>query len=128
QLSACSVICLCLGPSNGSSCPQSPGNRGCRPEPLGNISEAAGRRMNATTITPGRNDMTADTLPDPALPKPPSMTRLIVAVTLAHVFCPTAGPTVSLRVTFGAFGLAYVVRPLGAIVVGGYTDRAGRKA
>ena len=36
-------------------------------------------------------------------------------------------PTVSLLVTFGAFGLAYVVRPLGAIVVGGYTDRAGRK-
>ena len=30
--------------------------------------------------------------------------------------------------TFGAFGLAYIVRPLGAIVVGGYTDRAGRKA
>ena len=34
----------------------------------------------------------------------------------------------SLLVTFGAFGLAYFVRPLGAIVVGGYTDRAGRKA
>src|SRR5712664_4560258 len=41
---------------------------------------------------------------------------------------PTGNPTVSLLVTFGAFGLAYVVRPLGAIVVGGYTDRAGRKA
>jgi Sugar (and other) transporter len=45
------------------------------------------------------------------------------------VFFPTGDPTVlSLLVTFGAFGLAYVVRPLGAIVVGGYTDRAGRKA
>src|SRR5947208_4533128 len=31
-------------------------------------------------------------------------------------------------ITFGAFGLAYFVRPLGAIVVGSYTDRAGRKA
>jgi MHS family proline/betaine transporter-like MFS transporter len=31
-------------------------------------------------------------------------------------------------ITFCAFGLAYFVRPLGAIVVGGYTDRAGRKA
>src|SRR6476661_10921660 len=50
------------------------------------------------------------------------------AVTLAQVFFPTGDPTVSLLVTFGAFGLAYVVRPLGAIVVGGYTDRAGRKA
>src|SRR2546421_7415508 len=50
------------------------------------------------------------------------------AVTIAEVFFPTGNPTVSLLITFGAFGLAYVVRPLGAIVVGGYTDRAGRKA
>ena len=90
--------------------------------------------------------MTADTLPAAVLPKPPSMNRLIVAatignvfewfdfvvygffaVTLAEVFFPTGNPTVSLLVTFGAFGLAYLVRPLGAIVVGGYTDRAGRK-
>src|SRR6201997_66693 len=50
------------------------------------------------------------------------------AVTIAEVFFPTGNPTVSLLITFGAFGLAYFVRPLGAIVVGGYTDRAGRKA
>src|SRR6266851_3013863 len=91
--------------------------------------------------------MTTDTLRAAALAKPPSMRRLIVAatignvfewfdfvvygffaVTLAEVFFPTGNQTVSLLVTFGAFGLAYVVRPLGAIVVGGYTDRAGRKA
>src|ERR1700731_2107611 len=107
-----------------------------------------GRQRNErTTITPGRNDMTADALPDPVLPKPPSMNRLIVAATIgnvfewfdfvvygffpfpvAEVFFPAGDPTVSLLVTFGAFGLAYIVRPLGAIVVGGYTDRAGRKA
>jgi len=50
------------------------------------------------------------------------------AVTIAEVFFPLDDPTVSLLVTFGAFGLAYVVRPLGAIIVGTYTDRAGRKA
>jgi MHS family proline/betaine transporter-like MFS transporter len=50
------------------------------------------------------------------------------AVTIAEVFFPTNDPTVSLLITFGAFGLAYFVRPLGAIIVGGYTDRAGRKA
>jgi len=90
--------------------------------------------------------MTADTLLAAVLPKTPSMNRLIVAatignvfewfdfvvygffaVTLAEVFFPAGNPTVSLLVTFLAFGLAYVVRPLGAIVVGGYTDRAGRK-
>ena len=50
------------------------------------------------------------------------------AVTIAEVFFPADNPTVSLLVTFGTFGLAYVVRPLGAVVVGSYTDRAGRKA
>jgi len=50
------------------------------------------------------------------------------AATLAEVFFPASNPTVSLLITFGAFGLSYVVRPLGAIVIGAYTDRAGRKA
>lgn len=91
--------------------------------------------------------MTASTLSVGAPPRPPSMRRLIVAatignifewfdfvvygffaVTIAEVFFPTGNQTVSLLVTFGAFGLAYLIRPLGAIVVGGYTDRAGRKA
>jgi MHS family proline/betaine transporter-like MFS transporter len=51
-----------------------------------------------------------------------------LAVTIAQVFFPTGDPTVSLLVTFGAFGLAYLVRPLGAIFVGSYTDKHGRKA
>src|SRR6202162_4863402 len=91
--------------------------------------------------------MTADTMRAAALPKQPSMRCLTVAspignvfewfdfvvygffaVTLAEVFFPAGNPTVSLLVTFGAFGLAYFVRPLGAIVVGGHTARAGRKA
>jgi MFS transporter, MHS family, proline/betaine transporter len=41
------------------------------------------------------------------------------AVTIAEVFFPAGNPTVSLLITFGAFGLAYLVRPLGAIVEGG---------
>src|SRR5271170_3958657 len=91
--------------------------------------------------------MTADTAPVAPHPQPPSMHRMIVAatignvlewfdfvvygffaVTIAEVFFPVHDPTVSLLITFTAFGLAYFVRPLGAIVVGGYTDRAGRKA
>lgn len=50
------------------------------------------------------------------------------ASTLAEVFFPTGNPTVSLLITFGAFGLSYVVRPIGAMVIGAYTDRNGRKA
>jgi MFS transporter, MHS family, proline/betaine transporter len=91
--------------------------------------------------------MTADTVHVAAHSKTPSMHRMIVAatignvlewfdfvvygffaVTIAEVFFPAGNPTVSLLITFGAFGLAYFVRPLGAIVVGGFTDRAGRKA
>jgi len=50
------------------------------------------------------------------------------ASTLAEVFFPTGNATVSLLITFGTFGLSYVVRPLGGIVIGAYTDRAGRRA
>jgi MHS family proline/betaine transporter-like MFS transporter len=50
------------------------------------------------------------------------------AVTIAEVFFPADNPTVSLLITFGTFGLAYLVRPIGAVIVGSYTDRAGRKA
>jgi MHS family proline/betaine transporter-like MFS transporter len=91
--------------------------------------------------------MIAETLHAAAVPKPLSMNRLIFAatignvlewfdfvvygffaVTIADVFFPAGNPTVSLLITFGAFALAYFVRPLGAIVIGGYSDRAGRKA
>src|ERR1700683_921665 len=50
------------------------------------------------------------------------------AVTIAEVFFPSGNPTISLLLTFSAFGVAYVVRPLRAIVVGTYTDRHGRKS
>ena len=91
--------------------------------------------------------MTAASAPLAAHSHQPSIHRLIVAatignifewfdfvvygffaVTIAEVFFPAGNQTVSLLVTFGAFGLAYFVRPLGAIVIGGFTDRAGRKA
>ena len=82
-----------------------------------------------------------------ATPAPPALRRMIVAamignvlewfdfvvfgffaVTIAEVFFPIHDPTAQMLVTWGTFGLAYFVRPLGAIVVGSYTDRAGRKA
>ena len=49
------------------------------------------------------------------------------AVTIAEVFFPVGNPTVSLLITFGTFGLSYLMRPLGAIVVGSYTDRAAAR-
>ena len=50
------------------------------------------------------------------------------AVTISRVFFPTGSETVSLLLTLGTFGAGYLVRPLGAIFLGAYADRAGRKA
>jgi MHS family proline/betaine transporter-like MFS transporter len=50
------------------------------------------------------------------------------AVTLSKLFFPTANETVSLLLTLGTFGASYLARPLGAVVLGSYGDRAGRKA
>ena len=50
------------------------------------------------------------------------------AVTISKVFFPSANETASLLAALGTFGAAYVVRPIGAIVIGAYTDRAGRRA
>src|ERR1700749_4137299 len=51
-----------------------------------------------------------------------------LATTLSAVFFPNSDPVVSLLLTFGSFGLSYLARPIGAIVLGAYADRAGRKA
>ncbi len=50
------------------------------------------------------------------------------ATSIAAVFFPNSNQVVSLLLTFGSFGLSYVARPVGAIVLGAYADRAGRKA
>jgi len=50
------------------------------------------------------------------------------AVTISHLFFPTVDQTLSLLLALGTFGVSYLVRPFGAIVLGAYADRAGRKA
>jgi len=50
------------------------------------------------------------------------------AVTISKLFFPTADPTTALLLTFGTFGVSYLVRPLGALVLGAYADKAGRKS
>jgi MFS transporter, MHS family, proline/betaine transporter len=91
--------------------------------------------------------MTADALAQPALRARPTLTKVIVAaslgnamewfdflvygyfaVTISKVFFPTENETASLLLTLGTFGAAYVVRPIGAIFIGAYTDRFGRRA
>jgi MFS transporter, MHS family, proline/betaine transporter len=50
------------------------------------------------------------------------------AVVIAKVFFPAADPAVSLLVTYGSFGISFLARPIGAIFLGDYGDRRGRKA
>src|SRR5215467_16032061 len=91
--------------------------------------------------------MTAKAFAPPVLRAKPTLTRVIVAasignamewfdflvygyfaLTIAKVFFPSENETASLLLTLGTFGAAYVVRPIGAIVIGAYTDRYGRRA
>jgi MFS transporter, MHS family, proline/betaine transporter len=50
------------------------------------------------------------------------------AVYVAKAFFPNSNPTVSLLLTFGTFGLAFLIRPIGGVLLGAYADRHGRKA
>src|ERR1700749_5063945 len=50
------------------------------------------------------------------------------AVTISKVFFPAGSDTASLLLAFGTFRVSLLVRPIGAIVIGAYTERAGRKA
>src|ERR1700730_2033397 len=53
---------------------------------------------------------------------------LFAASVARNFFPPGDDPTANLLKAFLAFGLGFVVRPLGAILIGNYGDRAGRKA
>lgn len=52
----------------------------------------------------------------------------LFAVYIGQNFFKNDDPTVQLMGSFLAFGLGYVARPLGALLLGSYADRAGRKA
>ena len=50
------------------------------------------------------------------------------AVYISKAFFPTNDPTTSLLLTFGTFGLSFLARPIGGLMLGTYADRYGRKA
>ncbi|MTJ84162.1 MAG: MFS transporter [Telmatospirillum sp.] len=49
------------------------------------------------------------------------------AVPISTAFFPAGNDNVSLLLTFVTFGMGFLARPLGALVIGGYADRHGRK-
>lgn len=52
----------------------------------------------------------------------------LFAIYIAKAFFPGGDPTTELVKAFLAFGVGFLVRPLGALALGIYGDRAGRKA
>jgi MHS family proline/betaine transporter-like MFS transporter len=50
------------------------------------------------------------------------------AATMAKLFFPAGDETVSLLLALATFGVTFVMRPIGALMLGGYADRHGRKA
>lgn len=50
-----------------------------------------------------------------------------VALAIAKAFFPAENQTASLLATFAVFGIGFVVRPLGAIIIGRLGDVYGRK-
>jgi MFS transporter, MHS family, proline/betaine transporter len=50
------------------------------------------------------------------------------AVYLSKAFFPASDQTTSLLLTFGTFGLTFLARPVGGVLLGAYADRCGRKA
>lgn len=50
------------------------------------------------------------------------------AIQIGKLFFPSASPVNQFLLSIGVFGVGFVVRPLGGIVIGAYADRAGRKS
>src|ERR1700757_2226425 len=50
------------------------------------------------------------------------------ATAIGHVYFPSQNPFVSLMSSLMTFGAGFLMRPLGAIVLGAYADRHGRRA
>ena len=49
------------------------------------------------------------------------------ALYISEAFFPANDPTTSLLLTFGTFGLSFLIRPIGGLVLGAYADRHGRQ-
>jgi metabolite-proton symporter len=50
------------------------------------------------------------------------------AAAIGHAFFPSGNPYLSLMLSLATFGAGFLMRPLGAVVLGAYADRHGRRA
>lgn len=54
-------------------------------------------------------------------------TYAFFAVMIGRAFFPSHDPFISLLLSVAAFGVGFITRPLGGVVIGAYADRAGRR-
>jgi len=55
------------------------------------------------------------------------LTYVFFSIQIGHAFFPSHSAYASLMLSLATFGAGFVTRPLGAIVIGAYSDRAGRR-
>lgn len=55
------------------------------------------------------------------------ITYSFFAIQIGHAFFPSASQFNSLMLSLATFGAGFFTRPLGALVIGGYSDRVGRR-
>jgi MFS transporter, MHS family, citrate/tricarballylate:H+ symporter len=51
----------------------------------------------------------------------------ILSIQISHAIFPPGNPTAALIQTLGVFGAGFLTRPLGALIIGRYADKQGRK-
>jgi MFS transporter, MHS family, citrate/tricarballylate:H+ symporter len=56
------------------------------------------------------------------------ITYAFFAIQIGHAFFPSKNAFASLMLSLATFGAGFLTRPIGGIVIGGYADRAGRRA
>jgi len=56
------------------------------------------------------------------------ITYSFFAIQIGHAFFPSKNAFASLMLSLATFGAGFLTRPIGGIVIGGYADRAGRRA
>ncbi len=55
------------------------------------------------------------------------ITYSFFAIQIGHAFFPTGSEFDSLMLSLATFGAGFITRPIGALVIGGYSDRVGRR-
>jgi MFS transporter, MHS family, citrate/tricarballylate:H+ symporter len=55
------------------------------------------------------------------------LTYAFFSIQIGHVFFPAQGAYSSLMLSLATFGAGFVTRPIGAVVIGAYSDRVGRR-